>query len=166
MGEAVPDEDSEVCGVCGLPWSEHTTDLQFGLPDEVLNRLDEVADADAWMSGITPSDSDLLRLPPFGAYIRALLPVRVKGGGILTYGTWVKVEPGQFDQLRAVWPSAGYAALRTNGTLANKLPFQHAIYAEVIVEVIDPDRKPVITSSSDSWTQELLGTELPHSFLE
>jgi hypothetical protein len=108
------DATFEFCSVCGLAWPDHTTDLQFGLPDEVVNRLDEVLDADAWMSGKTPSDSDLLRLPPFGAYIRAILPVRV------------------------------------DGALASKLPFQHAICADVVVEVVDPNRKPVITSSADT----------------
>jgi hypothetical protein len=152
--------------VCGRAWGEHTTDLQFGLPDEVLNHLDEVVDPTAWMSGRTPSESDLLCLPPFGAYLRALLPVRVEGGGVLTYGLWVKVAAEKFDNLRVVWPSPDYATVRTVGVLANKLPFQHAIYADVTVEVVDPNRKPVVTSSADTWTQELIDTELPHSFIE
>jgi hypothetical protein len=157
---------SKLCVVCGLPWPGHKTDLQFELPDEVLNRLDEVVDPNAWMSGRTPSDSDLLRLPPFGAYIRALLPVRVEGGGVLTYGPWVKVDSARFDNLRTVWSTPDYAAIRVEGALANKLPFQHATYADVVVEVVDPNRKLVITSSADTWTQELLDTELPHSFVE
>jgi hypothetical protein len=116
------------------------------------------------MSGMTPSDSDLLHLPPFGAFVRALLPVQIEGGGVLTYGTWVKVDLGKFEHLRAAWPTADYAAIRFDAELASKLPFQNAIYASVVVEVVDPSRKPVITSSPDAWTQELLETELPHSF--
>jgi hypothetical protein len=154
-----------LCTVCGAPISSHITDLQFGVPDSVLASSETAIGPGAWMSGQSPADSDLLILPPIGAFARSLLPVRVDGGAILTYGVWVRVDEDQFDRLREVWNSEQYGGLRISGTLANKLPFEHAILSEVVAEVVDTLRRPVIVSSSDSWTRELLGTVLPHDFL-
>jgi hypothetical protein len=155
-----------LCTVCGVPIANHAADLQFGVPDSVLAAPDIAIGQGAWMSGQSPADSDLLILPPMGAFARCLLPVRVDGGAILTYGVWVRVDDVQFYRLREVWNSEQYGGLTISGTLANKLPFEHAILSEVVAKVADSRRRPVIVSSSDSWTRELLGAVLPHEFIE
>ncbi len=121
--------------------------------------------AGAWMSGPDIAESDLLRLPSVAEYVRALLPVAIEGGPVLTYGVWVELDSPTFEKVRMAWWSGGYGTLKFDGLLANKLPFQHAIYSPVVVGVVDPARLPIVLSSPDSWTEELLRTVLPHSAL-
>ena len=154
------------CTECDRALADHNTDLQFGAPDAVLAAQDQLVPDQAWMSGNGIGDSDLLVIPPVGAFVRTLLPVRVSGGATLTYGVWIDVDRTQFEHAKSIWLSADYASLTLTGTLANKLPFQHATYAGVVASVTDPQRRPIITSSSDDWTTELLSAVLPHEFVE
>ncbi|HKT00302.1 MAG TPA: DUF2199 domain-containing protein, partial [Rugosimonospora sp.] len=69
-------------------------------------------------SGLWQVDG-LCRLDGVGAYVGCLLPVRLAGGGTLTFGTWLAVSDADLARTGQVWGGPGYGGLRLAGTLAN-----------------------------------------------
>ena len=63
----------------------------------------------------------MMQVPPFGAFVRALLPIRLTGGHKLTYGVWVGVHPDDLQRTFAVWWEPEYQDLRLDGRLANSV---------------------------------------------
>jgi hypothetical protein len=54
-----------------------------------------------------------------GAFIRALMPVRLVGGDTVTYGVWLGVHPEDLQRAFKVWREPEYVDLRLAGLVAN-----------------------------------------------
>ena len=67
------------------------------------------------MSHRNARDSVMMQAPSVGAFVRALLPVRLSEGHTLTFGVWLAIEPRQLQTIFALW-RASYAvsALQTS----------------------------------------------------
>ena len=90
-----------------------------------------------------------------GAFVRCLLPVHLTGGMLLTFGTWLSLDPDDLHRAREVWRTADYPDLELTGGLANAIkPWGQEIFAAPMrVAVRDPEHIPYIVESSN----ELLG---------
>lgn len=45
----------------------------------------------------------MMQIPPFGGFVRALLPISLAGGHKMTYGVWVGIHPQDLQRAFAVW---------------------------------------------------------------
>jgi hypothetical protein len=63
----------------------------------------------------------MMQVPGLGAFVGALLPVRLTGGHTVTYGVWVSIDPRDLQRALAVWWQPEYAGLTLDGVLANAL---------------------------------------------
>jgi hypothetical protein len=95
--------DAEACRSCGLPLDGHDRHVRFELPDPVseTNRIDT---AGAWLSHADANSSVMMQIPGLGAFVRALLPVRLSGGYSVTFGG---TAPDLADVLEQEWPHEG-----------------------------------------------------------
>lgn len=114
-------------------------DVRCFLPDALL----AVPTADRDPSWGTEA---LLYAPGFGAFMRALLPLRLTGEMLLTYGTWIAISDEDFEYALAVWDAPAYAAMRISGTLANAItPWRAAtLDAPVTTAVRDVTQIPYV----------------------
>ena len=44
----------------------------------------------------------MMQVPAIGAFVRALLPVRLSGGHTITFGVWVGINPQELQRVFAV----------------------------------------------------------------
>ena len=95
--------------------------MRFGLPDPVLDRSPEGLPDGTWLSHADPRTSVMMQVPGLGAFVRALLPVRLTGGHTVTYGVWVSIDPRDLQRAFPVWWQPEYARLELDGVLANAL---------------------------------------------
>jgi hypothetical protein len=160
----MPDDQ---CRLCGRPVDDHDQHVRFTLPDPVL--ADPVfADPggesipEVWMSHPTPHESVLMRSAPAGAFMRALLPIRLVGGHTLTYGVWLGIHLDDLRKVRAVWWEPQYRDLRVTGRLANAIAPWGLLGAPVEAAVRDPDQTPYCDRSDDPDLQSVLHDEWPH----
>ncbi|MCO8274404.1 DUF2199 domain-containing protein [Actinoplanes sp. TRM 88003] len=82
-------------------------DAMPGLPAERL--------AAAW------GDRNLQRLEGVGGFVRCLMPVRLTGGGSVTYSVWLKVDDDQLRHANQVWTTDEYVDLTLRGEVANAI---------------------------------------------
>jgi hypothetical protein len=81
------------------------------------------------MSHATARESVMMQIPNVGAFVRALLPVRLSGGDSVTFGVWLAIDP-RHDALRKLatvwWNDDEYRDLKIEGWLANAIAVGHA----------------------------------------
>ncbi|WP_211129038.1 hypothetical protein, partial [Sinomonas albida] len=63
----------------------------------------------------------MMQVNGVGAFVRALLPVRLSGGYSVTSGVWVAIDPSELQSVFEVWWKPEYVQLRLNGYLANEV---------------------------------------------
>ena len=90
----------------------------------------------------------MMQVPGTGAFVRALLVVRLAGSHAVTYGVWVGVDPDDLQRAFRVWWEPEYENLRLEGVLANLVP-PGTLAAPVTLAVKDPEHTPYCVSSSD-----------------
>jgi catechol 2,3-dioxygenase-like lactoylglutathione lyase family enzyme len=164
----VPDDGGvtdQVCPTCGRVLDAHNRHVRFRLPDPVLGCSPEGLPDGTWLSHADAGTSVMMQLPGIGAFVRALLPVRLTGGHTVTYGVWVGIHPGDLQRAFGIWWQPEYAGLRLDGALANALQPWGLLAASVSLAVRDPERTLYSTDSPDpllSWvlTDQWLHAEI------
>jgi hypothetical protein len=121
----------------------------FELPD-ALARVPE--QAGIWRDG------GLCAMDGVGEFVGCLLPVRLEGGGTVTFSTWMSVPVGHLAPARRVWGTPSYGGLCLGGTLANVLgPWgAELLGAPVRAEVRDPAQLPYVTGSDHPLAARVL----------
>jgi len=104
----------------------------------------------------------MMQVPALGAFVRALLPVRLTGGHTVTFGVWVAVHPDDLQRAFVVWWEPEYEDLRLDGALANSVPPWGLLAALVSLAVRDPQQTPYCTSSPDEGLSRVMNQEWPH----
>jgi hypothetical protein len=117
----------------------------------------------AWLSHESAERSVMMQIPGVGAFLRALLVVRLTGGYAVTCGVWAGVHHDDLQRAFRVWWEPEYENLRLDGALANSVPPWGLLAAPVTLAVRDPDHTPYCVSSSDAMLSRVLGQEWPHS---
>ena len=62
--------------------------MRFVLPDPVLALPDREPATGTWMSHGSAQDSVMMQVPNVGAFVRALLPVKLTEGHTVTFDIW------------------------------------------------------------------------------
>jgi hypothetical protein len=78
---------------CGRPLDLHDRHVRFVLPDPGLALPDRESTTGTWMSHGSAQDSVMMQVPNVGAFVRALLPVKLTEGRTVTFGVWLAI-PG------------------------------------------------------------------------
>lgn len=114
------------------------------------------------MSDATPIESVLMQVVPAGAFMRALLPIRLSGGHTLTYGVWLGIHPDDLQSIHSLWWEPEYRDLRVTGRLANAIPPWGLLGAAVEAVVRDVDQTPYCDRSDHPDLHRVLHDEWPH----
>ena len=104
----------------------------------------------------------MMQVPAIGAFVRALLPVRLSGGHTITFGVWVGINPRELQRVFAVWWEPEYRHLRLDGALANSIPPWGLLAAPVTLIVRDPEQTPCCSESQDPSLSRVLTDQWPH----
>ncbi len=153
---------TELCFCCGQPTDVHDRQVRFRLPDAVLDTRRQHRVRGAWLSHANPDASVMMQVPGVGAFVRALLPVKLTGGFSVTFGVWVALGPADLQRAVGVWWETEYRNLRLQGSLANALPVWGLQAPPVELEVRDPEQTPYCAHSSDPGLAKLLAEIWPH----
>ncbi|WP_433222830.1 hypothetical protein ACQP00_24530 [Dactylosporangium sp. CS-047395] len=135
------------------------------MPDPVLDLPEQEHTPGTWMTGATARSSVLMQIPGVGAFVRALLPVRLTGGHMVTFGVWLGVDPADLQTIAKVWFAPEYRDLVVAGYLANAVPPWGLLAAPVRAIVRDPDETPYCDSSSSVELDRVLHDEWPHDLV-
>jgi hypothetical protein len=154
--------DEQRCEICGGPVDAHDRQVRFRLPEPVLDSPAQERVRGAWLSHESPETSVMMQIPGVGAFVRALLVVRLVGGHAVTYGVWAGVHPYDLQRAFRVWREPEYENLRLEGALANSVPPWGLLAAPVTLAVKDPEHTPCCVGSSDHMLSRVLGQEWPH----
>ena len=114
------------------------------------------------MSHDTPEESVMLQVPNVGAFVRALLPVRLTGGYQVTFGVWMAVHPDDLQRAFRIWWEPEYVDLVLDGVLANALPTWDVFGASLQAVVRNADHTPYVETTSHSALQRVLTDEWAH----
>ena len=155
-------ETSQRCGWCGNPGNAHDRHVRFGLPEAVLTSPGQEQVPGAWLSHGSPEKSVMMQIPGIGQFLRALLPVRLTGGHMVTYGLWVAAQPDDFQRAFRVWREPEYQDLRLDGALANLIEPWGLLAAPVSVAVLDTRHTPYCVSSPNPLLSRVLSEDWPH----
>jgi hypothetical protein len=139
--------------------------VRFTLPDPVLAVADTEMTPGTWMSHASARDSVMMQVPTIGAFVRALLPVKLTEGHTITYGVWLAVNPRELQSIFAVWWEPEYRDLRLTGWLANAIPPWGMLSAPVEAVVRDPEETPYCERSGDRQLDRVLREEWPHDLV-
>jgi hypothetical protein len=156
---------TDTCSTCGRDLDLHDRHVRFTLPDPVLDSAEREAASGTWLSHGTARDSVMMYVPAFGAFVRALLPIRLADGHTLTYGVWLGVDPRKLQSIIDVWWAPEYRDLRLRGRLANAIRPWGLLGTPVDTVVRDPDETPYCDHSDDPDLDRVLHSEWPHDVL-
>jgi hypothetical protein len=120
------------------------------LSDAILALLPEQR-ASAW------GNSDFQRLEGVGGFLRCLMPVRLTGGGTVTYSVWLRLDDEQLRHANAVWTKPEYTDLRLRGEVANAIKPWPGLLGEIAgVEVRDAGTLPYLVAEENSLLSRVL----------
>jgi hypothetical protein len=156
--------DTDTCPTCGRATDVHDRHVRFQLPTPLFDLPDWEQLPGLWMSHATPTESVMLQADGYGAFVRALLPIRLEGDHKLTYGVWIGVHPAQLQEAFAVWwgDNPAYLELRLEGILANRIAPWDLLTTPVTATVVDQEQTPYCTSSPDPLLSRVIGEIWPH----
>ncbi len=117
------------------------------------------------MSHATPGDSETMRVAGLGAFIRALVPVQLTHGHVITFGVWVSVFGDDLARASDIVWQPDYAQLELQGVLANELPPWSVLGAPVNLMVRSTDQTPSCSASSDPELSRVLTEVWAHEFV-
>jgi hypothetical protein len=104
----------------------------------------------------------MMQVPAIGAFVRALLPVRLSGGHTVTFGVWVGINPWELQRVFAIWWEPEYRDLHLDGALANSIPPWGLLAAPVTLTVHDPQQTPYCSESQNPQLSQVLTDQWPH----
>ena len=148
--------------MCGRPLVAHDRHVRFRLPEPVLATAAQERAPGAWLSHDSAQSSVMMQIPSVGAFVRALLPVKLTGEHTVTYGVWVAIDPRQLQRVFAVWWTPEYQDLRLDGLLANSIRPWGLLAAPVSLAVRDPQQTPYCSASTDQQLSRVLSEQWPH----
>lgn len=141
------------CSCCGAPLDAVDLDIRSELPD-AIRALPAEERAKAW------GNSDFQRIPGVGGFLRCLMPVRLTGGGSVTYSVWLKLDDDQLRHANAVWREPAYADLKLHGEVANVIQPWPALLGEPArAEVRDQGTLPYLVAEEGTLLARVLGEE-------
>ncbi|CAM3943887.1 DUF2199 domain-containing protein [Kibdelosporangium persicum] len=153
---------SPECPTCGNEMDAHDRHVRFLLPEPVLAVSGQENAPGTWLSHSTPHESVMMQVPGAGAFVRALLPIKLEQGHAITYGVWLAIDPSKLQSVFAAWWSPEYKDLKITGFLANSIPPWGMLGSPVEAIVRDPDETPYCDRSSDPQLNRVLHDEWPH----
>lgn len=153
------------CTMCDRPLDEHDRHFRFMLPDPVLRSPERERTPGTWMTDDDPRAAVMMQVPGIGAFVRALLPVRLSGGFAVTFGVWLAVHPDDLQRAYRTWWEPEYVDLVLDGRLANALPVWGLLAAPARAVVRDPDSTPYVDTSTDEALRDVLTREWPHDLV-
>ncbi len=153
------------CPSCGRLLDLHNRHVRFTLPDPVLDAPGKETTPGTWISHGNARDSAMMQVPNVGAFVRALLPIKLTEGHTVTFGVWLAVDPRELRSVFDVWWEPEYRDLRLTGRLANTIPPWGMLAAPVETVVRDPDETPYCESSEDPQLDRVLRGEWPHDLV-
>ncbi|MFB9416002.1 DUF2199 domain-containing protein [Dactylosporangium matsuzakiense] len=153
------------CPSCGRPLDAHKRHVRFTLPDPVLGTAQQERTPGTWMSHASARASVMMQIPAVGAFVRALLPVRLTDGYTVTFGVWLAIDPAQLQEAFSIWWEPEYQNLRMAGWLANAVQPWGLLATPVQTVVRDPDETPYCDSSSNPQLNRVLHEEWPHDLV-
>jgi len=110
--------------------------------------------ASAW------GNSDFQRLEGVGGFLRCLMPVRLTGGGSVTYSVWLKLDDDQLRHALHVWDEPAYAGLRLRGEVANAIkPWPGLLGEPARAEVRDQGTLPYLAAEEGTLLARVLHEE-------
>lgn len=154
------------CQSCGRDISGHDRHIRFSLPDRVLESPEQHHTPGAWLSHEEPTTSVMMQIPTLGDFVRALLPVSLSEGHMLTFGVWVAISTPELHRSLSVWWAPEYADLRLTGTIANTVMPWGLLGAPVCLEVRNTDETPYCASSPQKDLADVLQKEWPYEVLD
>jgi hypothetical protein len=126
------------------------------MPDPALEPGPWHDAGDWWMNDEDARSSVFMQVPGLGAFVRALLPVRLERAHKLTFGVWIGVTPDELRRAFDVWWEPEYVDLVIEGRLANAVPPNVELGTPVRLVVRDPGHTPYCDWSPDQNLQALL----------
>jgi len=154
-----PEPPADLCPTCGGQLDAHNRHVRFQLPDPVLDVAADERPARTWGNDV------LTQVDGVGAFVRALLPVRLSGGHTLTYGLWLGVHPDDLRRAHTTWWSPAYPDLVLDGLIANDVQPWNLLGKPARALVRNPDETPYVDSSSDAVLNAVLSDEWPHDLV-
>jgi hypothetical protein len=155
----------DTCPSCGRDLDLHDRHVRFTLPDPVLDVPGKEMTPGTWMSHATARESVMMQVPDIGAFVRALLPIRLTQGHTITFGVWLAVDPRELPAIFDVWWKPEYRDLRLTGWLANAIPPWGMLATPVEAVVRDADQTPYCDRSGDPRLEHVLREEWPHDLV-
>lgn len=138
------------CSCCGAPLDGVDLDIRSALPDAIL-ALSPERRASAW------GNSDFQRVEGVGGFLRCLMPVRLTGGGSVTYSVWLRLDDEQLRHANAIWTKPEYTGLRLRGEVANAIKPWPGLLGEVAgAEVRDAGTLPYLVADEHSLLSRVL----------
>ncbi|MEU4243314.1 DUF2199 domain-containing protein [Actinoplanes sp. NPDC026619] len=138
------------CSCCGAPLDGVDLDIRSALPDALL-ALSAEQRASVW------GNSDFQRLEGVGGFLRCLMPVRLSGGGSVTYSVWLRLDDEQLRHAVAVWSTPEYAALELHGEVANAIKPWPELLGEAAGAVVrDAGTLPYLVADEDTLLSRVL----------
>lgn len=147
------------CPTCGRALDSHDRHLRFGLPEPVRSIPEEDRQDRTWQV------EDMMQVQGCGAFIRALLPVKLTGDHSVTFGVWLAVHPEDLQRAFRVWWEPEYQAFAVDAWLANDLPVWGLLAAPVRAEVRRESEVPYVVSSQDPDMARVLAGEWDHELV-
>lgn len=120
--------------------------------------------------GRTWQTRDMMDVQGCGAFIRALLPVKLTGDHSVTFGVWLAVDPDDMQRAFRAWWEPEYLTFTVDAWLANALPIWGLLAVPVRAQVRQESELPYVVSSQDQnmtrvltgeWDHELVLSALP-----
>ena len=104
------------------------------------------------MAGADANDSVMIQVSHVGAFVRALLPVKLTAGHTITYGVSIgAAHPSEMRHVFDAWWSPQYEGLALEVHLANAVEPWGLLGAPVQLKVLNPEHTPYCIGSDDEW---------------
>jgi hypothetical protein len=150
---------SAACPSCGRSLDAHNQHVRFLLPEPVLAIPVEERVARTWQTDV------MMQVAGAGAFVRALLPVRLDGGHRLTFGLWLGVPPEDLHRALEQWWAPSYSELVLDGVIANRVFPWDVLGKPARAVVRDPDETPYLDTSTDHEVTHVLHDTWPHDYV-
>ncbi len=144
---------------------DHDRHVRYTVPDSLLSIPNWETTPGVWMTDEPLDKQVLLQVPGVGAFVRALLPVRLTGGFAVTFGLWLAVDPADLKRAYELWWEPEYQDLAFDGWLANDIPVWGLVGTPVRAAVRSADQTPYCVESSDETLAAVLRDEWAHDLI-